>query len=105
MNENEKADKLKEIFSDEEFVAKVFAIETAEEVQNAIKEKGVELTIEQLKEIQNAMLAQENNEEINDKDLEKVAGGFSNLSAVYLLKNPNVQDFLKNNHNNQKRLW
>lgn len=42
--------------------------------KNSWQAKGVEISIEQLEEIQKA-IAQNNNEEMDDDDLEKVAGG------------------------------
>ena len=42
-------EKMKEVFSDEAFVKSLFELETAAEVQAALKEKGVELTEEEAK--------------------------------------------------------
>ncbi len=76
MTDQEKAEKLKEIFADKDFAVKVMSMETAEEVQAVVKEKGVELTIEEINQIQAQFLkAAENSEEISDDELENVAGG------------------------------
>ena len=41
-------EKIKEIFADEAFVKGLFELETAAEVQAALKEKGAELTEEEI---------------------------------------------------------
>jgi predicted ribosomally synthesized peptide with nif11-like leader len=78
MPEEQKIAKLKEIFADKEFVEEVLAMETAEEVQAAIKEKGVELTLEEIDQTREQLVKiAENGEEVSDEELEQVAGGFA----------------------------
>ncbi len=85
MNDNEKIAKVKEIFADKDFVAKVMEMETAEEVQAAVKAQGVELTLEEI-EATKAELANQlenpDSDEISDEQLENVAGGFAVTTIV-----------------------
>lgn len=66
---------IKEVFSDKEFVESLLGMETAEEVQAALKEKDLDLSIEDIKGIQKALTAQETNE-LSEEEMENVAGGF-----------------------------
>jgi predicted ribosomally synthesized peptide with nif11-like leader len=70
--------KVKEIFSDEAFVTSLLKIEAPEDVQKALKTKGLELSIEEIKAI-GAVLekAAEKGASLSEADLEKVAGGFA----------------------------
>jgi hypothetical protein len=78
MNMDEK--RLREVFSDEAFMESLFKLETPEEVQAAIKGKGVELTLKEL-EAFGGMLARmldkgaEKGGELSAEDLDEVAGG------------------------------
>ena len=85
MNDNEKIAKVKEIFADKDFVAKVLAMETAEEVQAAVKAQGVELTIEEIEATKAELVNQLENkdsDEVSDEQLENVAGGFAVTTIV-----------------------
>jgi hypothetical protein len=68
--------KAKEIFSDAAFVTSLLKIETAEEVQTALKTKGLEVSLEEVKAI-GAVLekAAENGGKLSEDELENVAGG------------------------------
>ncbi|MDR1622336.1 MAG: Nif11-like leader peptide family RiPP precursor [Synergistaceae bacterium] len=66
--------RVKELFSDEAFVKSLFALETPEEVQAAVKAKGVDLTLDEIHAIKEG-LAKSGGEELSEADLEKVAGG------------------------------
>ena len=84
-------EKLKEVFSDEAFVKSMFELDTAAEVQAALKEKGVELTEEQILGIRDLLgkvangeisveqleqwAAQMESGELSDEMLEQVSGG------------------------------
>ena len=70
----EVAAKLQAVLADEEFSDALLAMQTPEEVQAALKEKGVELTIEQIKSIATA-INNANKEELDEEALEDVAGG------------------------------
>ena len=88
-------EKMKEIFSDEAFVKSLFELESAAEVQAALKEKGVELSEEQIVGIRELLLkvesgeisvAQLENGELSEETLEQVAGGLAGTTilAIYL---------------------
>ncbi|MDO4744882.1 MAG: hypothetical protein Q4A86_05835 [Clostridia bacterium] len=84
-------EKMKEVFSDEAFVKSVLELETAAEVQAALKEKGVELTEEEILAIRKLLSKLESGEvtkeqlavwqkqaedgELSEEALEQVAGG------------------------------
>ena len=67
-------DKMKEIFADEAFVKSLFELESAGEVQAALKEKGVELTEEQILGIRD-LLGKVESGELSEELLEQVSGG------------------------------
>ena len=78
------AEKLKEVFADEAFVRGLFELESAAEVQAALKEKGVEMTKEEILGIRDLLVKMENGEisaeqledgELPEELLEQVAGG------------------------------
>ena len=76
MTEQEKAKKLQEVFADEVFAEKIFALETAEEVQTALKEKGLELSVQEIGDIRDALVNQtESGEELDPEQLKKATGG------------------------------
>lgn len=80
-----------EAFSDEGFVKSLFALETAAEVQEALKEKGVELTEQEIITIRELLIKVESGEisaeqmekiqkmsengELSDEDLANISGG------------------------------
>ena len=75
---------LKEVFSDKAFVKGLFELETAAEVQASLKERGVEMTEEEILGVRNLLIKMENGEisveqlengELPDEVLEQVSGG------------------------------
>lgn len=84
-------EKMKEVFADEAFMKQLFELETAAQVQAALKERGVELTEEEILGIRDFIIkvergeisaeqlekwaAQEENGELSEEALEQVAGG------------------------------
>lgn len=64
----------KEVFSDKEFVKSLLLMETPEEVQSALKEKGIDLTVEDIMQIRE-MCNRADTDELSDDELENVAGG------------------------------
>ena len=84
-------EKLNEVFSDQQFVTSLFAVETVAEVQAALKEKGVELTEEEILSVRDMLSKVESGEisaeqlellskktldgELTDESLEQVSGG------------------------------
>ena len=69
-----------ELFADEAFVKSLLALETPEEVQAAVKAKGVDLTLDEISAIKE-VLAKFTSAELSDADLENVAGGNSSFQA------------------------
>ena len=77
-------EKMKEVFSDEAFIKSLFALESAAEMQAALKEKGVEMTEEEslsifafFAKVKSGEIAPKQSEdsELSDEMLEQVAGG------------------------------
>ncbi len=86
MTEQERVKKLEEIFADQEFVKKLLGIETAEEAQQALKEKGVDLSLEEINEIHKQMIQQlEGGEELDKEQLKNVAGGCGVIGSAVSL--------------------
>ena len=72
--------RMKEVFSDEAFVKELLSLKSPEEVQEVLKKKGIEASIEEVLGLQDALLkAQEkargNGGELSMDDLDEVAGG------------------------------
>lgn len=65
--------KIKEIFADEAFVASLMNMETPEDVQKALAERGLDLSVEEIEKIREMADSQEG--ELSDDALEDVAGG------------------------------
>ncbi len=83
MNDQERITKLKEAFADQEFAKKILEMETAEEVQSALKGKGVDLSVEEIKAIHNQLVRQlESGEDLDKDQLKNVAGGFVITTAM-----------------------
>ena len=62
--------------------------ETAEDVQKFLASKGVEISIEEINQIQAQLVkVSENDEEISDDELGQVAGGFSVQVCFEVAKN------------------
>ena len=84
-------EKIKEVFSDEAFVKNLFELESAGEVQAALKEKGIEFSEEEIISIRDFLLKVEESDitkeqlekwtvqledgELSEEELENVAGG------------------------------
>ena len=67
-------EKLTEIFSDKEFVKSFFEPKNEEEVQKVLKEKGIDLSLQEIQKMRE-MLIQKKNGELSDEELEAVSGG------------------------------
>ena len=92
-------EKMKEVFADEAFVKSLFELDSAAEVQAALKEKGIEMTEDEILGIRDLLAKMESGEisaeqaeqwskqaesgELPDELLEQVSGGeFVILAAV-----------------------
>jgi len=70
--------KIKEIFADEAFVSSILEMETPEEVQKALADKGLDLSVDEINTIKESLSAEEG--ELSDEQLEDVSGG--SITAV-----------------------
>ena len=68
--------KFAEVFADKEFAEKVLALTEPEDVQKAFADKGIDLSIEDVKAI-GRMLAENQDGELSEEALLDVAGGFA----------------------------
>jgi predicted ribosomally synthesized peptide with nif11-like leader len=76
-------EKLVELLKDEAFVKELVAQETPEDAQKFLASKGVEVSAEELENIRKEILARiDGNEEMNDEQLEQVAGGSVAVDVV-----------------------
>ena len=65
---------LKEVLQNEEVALEFFSKETPEEAQAFLKDKGVEMSLEEVQEL-GKVLEAATSEELSEDDLENVAGG------------------------------
>ena len=81
-------ERIKEVFSDEEFVKELFSKETPEEAKALLEEKDIDISIEELVKLKDIIIAKlqaiENGEsaELTEADLENIAGGTFGISVV-----------------------
>lgn len=71
---NTKQEMITAAMADQEFVAKIVAMEEPEDVQQAFAEKGVDFTLEEISQIAE-MVMNGNAEELDEAQLDAVAGG------------------------------
>lgn len=69
--------KIEELMQDKEFVAQLAAMETVEEMTEALNARGVEITVEQMEQSLELAIKREQaqGDELNENDLEDVSGG------------------------------
>ena len=70
-------EKIQEILKDKEFSSQVLKMETPEEVQKAFKQKGIELSLNEIGivgDLVNRMIAK-NSTYLSEEDLKEIAGG------------------------------
>ena len=65
---------VEKVLEDKEFVEKVLSLEEPEDVQKAFEEKGINLSLDDVNALGNALKADEG-DELNESSLEDVAGG------------------------------
>jgi lactobin A/cerein 7B family class IIb bacteriocin len=72
--------RIKEVFSNEEFVKSIMELETPEEVQEALRKESIDLSIDEIVKILNLVEKKiANDGELNEEELESVTGGFLGL--------------------------
>lgn len=75
--------RIKEAFADEQYVKELFALEKPEDAQAKLREKGISMTLEEVKAIPQALqMLQANDGELSEDALEDVAGGFAVTASV-----------------------
>lgn len=83
MSKEEKNQKLQEVLADKAFAEKLLGLETAEEVQAALSDKGVEFSTQEINDIRQGVIKQlEGGEELAPEQLKNVAGGIVITTAV-----------------------
>ncbi|MBQ7283387.1 MAG: class IIb bacteriocin, lactobin A/cerein 7B family [Oscillospiraceae bacterium] len=81
-------ERIKEVFSDEEFVKELFSKETPEEAQALLEEKDIDFSVEDIIKLREILLAKIEQQasgeegELGEEDLEEVSGGVLPLFAV-----------------------
>lgn len=69
-------ERLEEVFEDDQFVEALLAMETPEEMQNALAEKGIEVSLEEIMQVRD-LVSRFQGGELTEDELESVAGGMS----------------------------
>jgi hypothetical protein len=76
-------EKLVELLKNEAIAKELLEKETAEDAQKFLADKGVDISIDEIENIRKGIISSaEEDEEIDDEQLEKVAGGFSISTAI-----------------------
>ena len=90
-------EKVQEVLSDESFAKELVAMEDEKQVQIALEEKGIELSLDEIRQIgetvrkfQNGEISQEQLEsmadgELSEEELGEVAGGTSPIGVAVVL--------------------
>jgi predicted ribosomally synthesized peptide with nif11-like leader len=68
------AKKLKEVFSDKEFVERLGELDKPEDVQAELKKKGIDVSVEELIAFKDK-LSKTGDQELSESELEDAAGG------------------------------
>lgn len=67
---------LNKLLNDETFMKQLLSLETDLEVQNLLKENGVEISLEEIAQIKRSVeLRLSDSNDLSEEDLEKVVGG------------------------------
>lgn len=67
-------EKIKEIFSDVDFLKSLESIQTAEEAQKILEEKGLTLTVEEVQKLGDMI---NSGEEFDESELDNISGGIA----------------------------
>ena len=81
-------EKLTELLKDKAFAEEFFKQETAEDAQKFLASKGVDVTIDELNQLRDAIVARlddSNGDELSDDQLDNVAGGFAIAAAAAVI--------------------
>jgi len=83
---------VKEVLSDEAFVKKLSALESAEEIQVALREKNLEFSIEELTKLSEQFVS---SGELSSEQLDDVAGGVIAPPPTILMYGIKITDTFK----------
>ena len=90
MDEN----RIKEVFSDEAFVKSLLELETPEDVQKALKGKDIEVGVEEILQLRDALLKAaemaQSGGELSVEDLDEAAGGFIPIITFTTMLAPQI---------------
>jgi hypothetical protein len=76
--------KIKELFADEAYVSSLLALDTAEEVQASLAEKGLDISTTEITRILNSLQNySESDRELSEADLETVSGGLVGVALLF----------------------
>ena len=84
-------ERIKEVFSDEEFVKELLSRETPEEAKALLEEKDIDFSVEDLVKFKDIIAAKlqaaENGEaaELTEEELEDVAGGYLGIATIVIM--------------------
>lgn len=88
MTEKEIQSKMEEMEKDERFMKRLFSLESFEDIQAALKEKDIDLSMEEVKELVKKTMNQVNmlkdNDELSEMSLQEVAGGRLSGSSSFI---------------------
>ena len=72
-------ERIREVFSDKEFLTELIAMEVPEEIQTALAEKGIDYTVDEIctmkKMVEKGIEKAVSGEELTEEELGEVAGG------------------------------
>ena len=72
-------ERIREVFSDKEFLTELISMEIPEEIQAALAEKNIDFTIDEIctikKLVELGLEKAESGEELNEEELSEIAGG------------------------------
>lgn len=77
---------IREVFSDENFVKGLFQLETPEQVQQALQQKDITLSVAEIVKVRELLLKRmETGAELSEEELESVTGGSATVLIATLL--------------------
>ena len=81
-NPEEFKTKLEAVLKDEEFFKSLLEIDSAEEVKTALAEKDIDMSIEEIQQVKDALIkiSETGNSELSEDDLADVSGGCACLA-------------------------
>jgi NH3-dependent NAD+ synthetase len=75
---------IRDLFKDEAYVSSLLALDTAEEVQASLAEKGVDISTTEITKILDSIRNySESDEELSEADLENVTGGLVGVALLF----------------------